>query len=108
MGEHAGDLPPSVPIDAVAHAVLEAARAARIGVTLTLVEPPAPRCIYINDAGAKTVGVPAQERLKGDALRVVAPEDVRPLRQRLRRRAEGEKGDKSYELDLVRRDGQRV
>ena len=38
----------------------------------------------------------------------MAPEDLAPLRERFRRRAEGEKGDQSYELNLVRRDGQRV
>jgi PAS domain S-box-containing protein len=108
MGERAGELPADVDVGALGHAVLEAAHVAHIGVTVTLVEPPLPRCIYVNEAAAEIVGWPIEDLMTGDPLRHVAPEDTPLVYERFMRRAEGEKGDKAYELSVVRRDGKRV
>jgi PAS domain S-box-containing protein len=108
MGDRAGELPPNIDVGTLGHAVLEAAHAARIGVVVALVEPPKPRCVYINEAAAEIVGWPVDELLTGDPLRYVAPEDQSFVRERAVRRATGDRGDSSYELNVVRRDGQRV
>jgi PAS domain S-box-containing protein len=108
MGGGAGELPADIDVGALGHAVLEAAHVARIGVTLTLIEPPVPRCVYVNGAAAEIVGWPIEELLKGNPLRHVAPEDQNIVLDRFARRAEGEKGDRSYELNVVRSDGRRV
>ncbi len=108
MGDRAGEVPSTVDLGALGDALLEAARAANIGFTVTLVDQPTPRCIYVNESAAAIVGVPVEEILKGDALRFVAPDDAARLRERFARRAAGESGQRNYEIGLTRRDGQRV
>ena len=108
MGERAGDATSRLDLGTLGHALLDAARAAKIGVTVAVVEPSAPRCIYVNESAAAIVGMPVEEILAMDPLSLVAPEDVAGLRARLARRAAGEGGEKSFELTLVRRDGRRV
>jgi PAS domain S-box-containing protein len=108
MGDRATELPSNFDLGALGLAVLEAAHVARIGVTVTLVEPPAPRCIYANEAAAEIVGRPVEELLKGDPLQHVAPEDIGRIRERFLKRAAGENGPKSYEINLVRKDGRHI
>jgi PAS domain S-box-containing protein len=108
MGDRASELPSSLDMGALGRAVLEAADAARIGFTVTLVEAPLPRMIYINEAAADILGWPAEELLAGDPLRHVAPEDMAMVVERFARRSGGEGGDKSYEINVVRKDGQRA
>jgi PAS domain S-box-containing protein len=108
MGERANELPSNFDMGALGRAVLEAAHVARIGFSVTLVEPPAPRCIYINEAAAEIVGWPMEELLQGDPLRHVAPEDMALVRDRFLRRTHGESGHKSYELNVVGKDGRRI
>ena len=108
MGDRATELPSNFDMGALSLAVLEAAHVARIGVTVTLIEPPAPRCIYINEAAAEIVGWPVEELLKGDPLRHVAPEDMPRLRDRFLKRAAGEGGPKSYEINVIRKDGRPI
>ena len=108
MGDRASELPSSLDVGALGRAVLEAAHAARIGFTVTLVEAPLPRIIYINEAAAEILGWPAEELLAGDPLRHVAPEDVAMVADRFARRSGGEGGDKSYEIKVVRKDGRRA
>ena len=52
MAERVGDLPASLDVGAVGRAMLEAARAAHIGVTVTLVEPTGARIVYMSDVAA--------------------------------------------------------
>ncbi len=108
MGERAGELPADVDVGALGHAVLEAAHVAHIGVTVTLTDPPIPRVIYVNEAAAEIVGWPIEDLMTGNSLRHVAPEDLPLVHERFMRRAAGEKGEKAYELTVVRRDGKRV
>jgi PAS domain S-box-containing protein len=108
MGDRAGELPSSLDMGALGRAVLEAAHVARIGVTVTLIDGPVPRCIYVNEAAADIVGWPVEELLTGNTLRHVAPEDAALVNERYARRTAGEGGDKSYELNVMRKDGRRV
>ena len=108
MGDRAGELPSSLDTGTLGRAVLEAADAAHIGFTVTLVDTPLPRIVYLNDAAAKILGWSVEEILAGDPLRYVAPEDMAMVVERFARRSEGEGGDRSYELKVVRKDGQRI
>src|ERR1700722_2704341 len=108
MGDRAGELPSNLDIGALGHAVLDAAHVAHIGIAVALVDPPRPRCIYINQAAADIVGWPADELLNGDPLGHVAPEDMDRVQERFAKRSNGEKGERPYELTLLRQDGRRV
>jgi PAS domain S-box-containing protein len=108
MPESGGGLPANFDVGTLGRAILEAAHAARIGVTLSLVEPDGPRCIYANEAAASIVGWPLETLLHDDPLRHIAPEDLPRIHERYRRRASGELGEKSYELTVIRRDGKRA
>ncbi len=108
MGERVGELPANIDVGGLGQAMLEAASAARIGVVVTLVDLPAPRCVYVNEAAAEIVGWPVEVLLRGDPLRPVAPECIPMVRERFERRASGERGDKSYELTVIRGDGRRA
>ncbi len=108
MGERAGDMASTLDLGTLGHALLDAARAAKIGVTVAIVEPPATRCVYVNESAAAIVGMPVEEILATDPLSLVAPEDLAGVRERFARRAAGEGGEKTFELGLVRRDGRRV
>jgi PAS domain S-box-containing protein len=108
MGDRAGELPSNIDIGELGHAVLDAAQVAHIGVAVALVDPPRPQCIYINAAAADIVGWPAEELLNGDPLGHVAPEDMDRVRERFTKRSNGEKGEQTYELTLLRQDGRRV
>ena len=108
MVERAGSLPANIDVGALGLAMLEAARMARIGVTVTLVDPPAPRCVYVNEAAAEIAGWPVEVLLEQDPLSHVAPEDLALVRERFERRSEGELGEKFYELNVLRKDGRRA
>ncbi len=103
-----GELPANIDVGALGLAMLEAARMARIGVTVTLVDPPAPRCVYINEAAAEISGFPVEVMLQEDPTSRVVPEDIDRVRERFAQRSQGELGDKSYELTILRKDGRRA
>jgi PAS domain S-box-containing protein len=108
MVERVGELPANIDVGALGRAMLEAAHAARIGVSVTLVDLPEPRCVYINEAAAEIVGWPIDVLLRGDPISHVAPEDLPALKERFARRSAGELGEKSYELTVIRQDGERA
>jgi PAS domain S-box-containing protein len=87
--------------------MLDAALAARIGVTLTLVGPPA-RNVYVSAAAAELLGWTVEELIERDPLVVVAPEEYPRVRARLERRARGEKGETTYEFVRIGKDGRRL
>ena len=86
--------------------MLEAARAARIGVTISIVEDF--RYVYVSEAAAEIMGWPVKELLASHPFAHVAPNDLPRLQERLRRRATGEQGETSYEVHYVRKDGREV
>jgi PAS domain S-box-containing protein len=98
----------NIDIGVLGRTMLDAARAARIGVTLTVVESERPRNIYVSDAAAEIMGWPGEELLAMHPLAHIAPEEMSRIKERLERRTHGERGQTSYELVLVRKDGTRV
>jgi PAS domain S-box-containing protein len=108
MGDHATELPSDFDMGALGRAVLEAAHGARIGVTVAVLDPSGPRCIYVNEVVAAIVGRPIEEILQADPLRYVTSRSVPHLRELFERRLAGEEDNGSQELEIVREDGRRV
>jgi PAS domain S-box-containing protein len=100
--------PPDVDLGDLGKTMLAAAHAARIGVTVAVFEDRGPRNIYVSEAAADILGWTPEELVAGDPMMHVAPEDLARLRERARSRAEGERGEASYEFVAIRKDGRRV
>lgn len=103
-----GDLPASLDVGVLGKTMLEAARAAHIGVTVTVYEESGPRMVYVNEAAAEIVGWSAAEILASDPLANIAPEELPRIRERLAKRTQGEPGQTRYEVTVIRKDGRRV
>jgi PAS domain S-box-containing protein len=95
-------------LGALAAAVAEAAESGGIGIIVTLVGDGSPRNVYVSKAAARVMGWPREVLMARSALSFVAPEDLPRLEERYRRRAGGEQGPITYELEVVRMDGQRT
>jgi PAS domain S-box-containing protein len=108
MMERGSDFPADLDIGGLGKTMLEAAQAAHIGVTVTMLEAGRARNLYISEAAAAILGWPVQELLAGDPMKYVAPEDLPRIAERLGRRLRGEAGQVSYELTAIRGDGSRV
>ncbi len=108
MPTGAGELPAKFDAGVLGRALLEAAGAARIGVTVTLVDTPVPRNVYVSEAAADLLGWPAEELLERDPMQNIASRDLGQARDRLELRSRGEHGQRSYELLAVRKDGREV
>jgi PAS domain S-box-containing protein len=108
MAHPSTDLPPGVDPRVVGHAMLQAAQAAGVGVTITLLEPGRARNIYVSDAAADILGWPIEDLLSGDAYARIAPEDAGQMAARLNRRVAGDQGPSTYELTAIRKDGRRT
>jgi PAS domain S-box-containing protein len=103
-----GEMLSNIDLGVLGRTMLDAARAARIGVTVTFVDPPGPRNVYVSAAAADILGWPASELLEGDPMRVIAPEDLGRMTARLASRAMGEQGERTSEIEAIRKDGSRV
>ncbi len=101
-------LPASIDMGAHGPAMLKAANAAHIGVTVSVVENDVPRNIYISEVAAEILGRTVSEVMALDPLAIVAPEEVPRLRDQLGRRERGETDAIYYEVTAVRGDGSRV
>jgi PAS domain S-box-containing protein len=99
---------PKDDLGALGGSVLDAAGAARIGVTVTLIEGGAARNVYVNETAAETLGWSVQELIGASPEDFVAPEDLPLVRARFARRQAGEAGTASYEIHAIRKDGSRV
>ncbi len=108
MVDRSGDLPANIDIGVLGKTMLEAARAARIGVSISLVEANGPRNIYVSEAAGEILGWSPEELLHLEPMSNVAPEDRPHFRERFERRQQGEMGSSSYELNTVRKDGKPV
>jgi PAS domain S-box-containing protein len=106
MGDR--DPPAGVNVGALGRAILEAADGARIGVAVSEVDGPGPRCIYVNEAAADMLGYPVEAILARDPMSFIAPEDRTRMREHFAKRHAGEVGDRSYELTIQRGDGRPV
>jgi PAS domain S-box-containing protein len=106
MGSPAAGVLGSIDAGALGSMMLEAARAARIGVTISVVEDF--RYLYVSEAAAEIMGWPAEELLASHPFAHVSPGDIPRLQERLARRTKGEQGEMSYEVHYVRKDGREV
>ena len=59
-----------IDIGVLGSTMLQAARAERIGVTLTLIDPLPPRNVYVSEAAAELVGWSVEELLERDAMQM--------------------------------------
>jgi PAS domain S-box-containing protein len=106
--DRANDMLANIDIGLLGRTMLDAAGAAGIGVTLTLIEPSGARNVYVSEAAAGIMGWSVDELLNRDPLAHIAPEDMNRIRERLDRRMHGELGQTSYEMVALRKDGARV
>ena len=88
--------------------MLDAAKAARIGVTVTFVDGAHPQNVYVNEAAGDIMGWSTEELLERDPMGLIAGTDQSRVQDRLARRQGGEGGPTSYELTVVRKDGRQV
>jgi PAS domain S-box-containing protein len=103
-----GEMLAKIDAGVLGRALLEAAGAAHIGVTVTLVDASVPRNVYVSEAAAELMGWSVAELLERDPLAHIASRDQGHVRARLDLRARGEQGQTSYELRTVRKDGREV
>ena len=103
-----GQLLANIDIGVLGKTMLDAARAAGIGVTITLVESGRPRNVYASEAAANILGYSIEELLERDPMSHIAPEDLPRMRERLAWRAGGEGGERTEAIAATRKDGTRV
>lgn len=108
MADRPSQLPPDVDPGVLGETLLHAARAARIGVTVTLLERGSARNIYVSEAAADILGWPAEDLIRDNPLSHIAPEDQPRLAEKLAQRIGGETGQATYQLEVVRQDGGRT
>ena len=108
MGGRAGEVVANIDAGVLGKAMLDAARAAGIGVTVTMVDPPAPRHMYVSEAAADILGWPIEELFDRDPMSQISPRDRQRMSDRLARRKAGEQGPTTYELIVERKDGTQV
>jgi PAS domain S-box-containing protein len=100
--------PVTIDLAQLGGAMLEAARAAGIGVAVTVFEDGAARNLYVSDRAAEIMGWSVDELLGRDPMAHIAPEEMDRVNDRYARRSKGEAGEASYELQVLRKDGRRV
>jgi PAS domain S-box-containing protein len=100
--------PSAGKVGSIADAILEATRAAEIGVVVAFIDEAVPRIVYMSDAAVKICGHPREDLLGKSSLVAVAPEEVPHIQARIQQRAGGDSKPFRYETVLVRKDGKRV
>jgi PAS domain S-box-containing protein len=108
MGTRDGEMLAKIDAGALGRTLLEAAGAARIGVTVTLVDSQPPRNVYVSEVAADLLGWSVEELLERDPMQYIAPRDLLRVQERLERRLRGEQGQMSYEFFAVRKDGREI
>jgi PAS domain S-box-containing protein len=104
-----GEVLPNIDLGVLGRTMLDAARVARIGVTVTFIDPPGgPRNVYVSEAAADILGWSMKELIDGDPMHLIAPEDFPRMHARLERRKMGELGEHTSEMIALRKDGGRV
>ncbi|HEY6458503.1 MAG TPA: PAS domain S-box protein, partial [Polyangiaceae bacterium] len=103
-----GEMLAKIDLGVLGRAMIDAAGSAGIGLTVTLVDPPAPRIVYANAAAAEILGWSVEELLARNPLDNIARRDVVRISDRFAKRAAGEQGQASYELVVTGKDGREV
>jgi len=106
MGSAAAGVLGNIDAAALGAMILDAASTARIGITISYVDEP--KLLYVSEAAAAITGRTVEEAMADHPLAHVAPRDLARLRERLARRTGGEKGETSYELRLMHKDGREI
>jgi PAS domain S-box-containing protein len=93
----------------IASAIVEAARSARIGIVVTLIDEAEPRNIYVSPSLAEITGYSTRELLTRQPLSMIAPEELPRLRELFTTRSNGShQGRLHYESVMLRKDGSRM
>jgi PAS domain S-box-containing protein len=108
MVDRPADIPTNIDVGLLGRSMLEAAAAARIGVTIAVVEPEGPRNVFVSEAAADILGWPVEELAHANPMTLVADQDRPYVEERLQKRMHGERGTASYDLCTLRKDGSQV
>ncbi len=92
----------------IADAILEAAEAAGIGVSVSVHEGTAVRNLYLSEAAVEILGWPREVLLERDALSNIDPEHVPAMLDRIERVKRGEPFPPSFEIAVVQQSGRKV
>jgi PAS domain S-box-containing protein len=92
-------------IRSLAGPILEAARNAQLGVSITLIDERPMRRIYVNEAAARMFGYSEAELLKLPSLFTFTPEEQKRIEALDARRRKGEPIPSYFETEIVRKDG---
>jgi two-component system NtrC family sensor kinase len=95
-------------VQALAEAVLEAARVAGLGVTVSFDDGVSARHIYVNDAAAAIIGQAAEDLLGTATLSMFAPEERQRMDRLMARWRDGIEPRGPVETTILRQDGERV
>ncbi|HEU4581560.1 MAG TPA: ATP-binding protein [Polyangiaceae bacterium] len=95
-------------VQALAEAVLEAARVAGLGVTVSFDDRVALRHIYVNDAAAQVMGASVEGLMGSETLLSFAPEERERIGDLLTRSRHGDLAPGLVETTVLRADGSRV
>ncbi len=96
------------PPEGVSDAVLDAALAAGIGITVSEMHDGGARHIWVSPRAAEILGRPIEELLAGSAFDSVAPEERERLHDQRARRARGEPVPPTFETVVITAAGERV
>jgi two-component system NtrC family sensor kinase len=111
MFEPASRNPKSTPVnelEALADAVLEAARVAGLGVIVSFDQGTTPRHVYVNDAAAEILGYDAEELVGAEAESLFAPEERERIERLTASFRRGDISPRSLETVMVRKSGECV
>jgi PAS domain S-box-containing protein len=108
MSSRTSRLPAKLDMGAHGAAMLIAADAAHIGVTVSVMDPDGQRNVYVSEVAAQIVGWSVNDLIANDPMSIVAPEDARRVQERFDLRRAGAAGPEYYEMTAVRQDGTRV
>src|SRR5689334_11675704 len=92
----------------LAEPILAAAEMARLGVSVSVVEPEGARRIFVSDAAARLLGYTAEELVGSSTFLTFAPEELEKMRDLGQKWRSGEKIPYFLETVILRKDGTRV
>lgn len=99
---------PPAPFAPYAEAIIRAAEAAGIGVSIVAVDDNLPRYLYVSESGAAHLGYPLDELLRLPVMATLALDQLPIVRERLAARLRGEPLPRRYETAVIAKDGRRV
>jgi PAS domain S-box-containing protein len=92
----------------LASAVLTAAEAANLGVSVSILEGQSLRRVYVSDAAARILGYPVEELVRASTLMTFAPEELGRINKISEDWSQGRPVPRLLETVVARKDGTRV